>query len=113
MTRLYAKKRKEQTFPVARMHWCTDGEGRKNAVKFFEYWKTLPSDLAELASVKVYRAWPPVDLKINDPERKDVAWDTITGAMPFDNPGDYQRWFIQKYGSGEWKLILNEAQVKD
>jgi len=112
MPKIYAKKRINQTFPVARMHECNDGEIKKYAVKFFEYWSALSPDQVELASVRIYRAWPIVDMKLSEPGRTRGDWDTIVGAIPFE-PKDYLSWFVEKYGSGEWKCYLNEQGIHD
>ena len=112
MPKNYALKRVNQTFPTAKMHECNDSEVKKYAIKFFEYWAALPLDLAELASVRIYRAWPIVDMKLTEPGRTRGDWDTIVGAIPFE-PKDYLKWFVEKYGSGEWKCYLNEQGVHD
>jgi len=108
----YAKKRINQTFPTAKMHECNDGEVKKYAIKFFEYWAALNPEQVELASVRIYRAWPVVDMKLSEPGRTRGDHDTLYGAIPFE-PKDYLRWFVEKYGSGEWKCYLNEQGVHD
>ena len=108
----YRTKRQNQTFPTARMHFCADHATTKNAIKFFKYWSDLSPEHAELASVKIYRTWPQVDLRLSEPGRTRLDWDTIQGPIPFP-PDTYIEWFIEKYGSGEWKCMMNEAQVHD
>jgi hypothetical protein len=112
MPAIYRKKRRDQTFPVARMHFCADGPVQKNAVKFFKYWSELSPEQADLASIKIYRTWPIVDLTLSEPGRTRRDWATIQGPITF-KPENYIEWFLETYGSGEWKCILNEAQVHD
>ena len=111
MPKIYNRTLKGQTFPTSKFKFSADTPSGKNAVRFFQYWKNLDPELAQLASVKIYRLWPVIDLMLVEPDRKHVAVDIIDGPMPFDRPEDYQQWFIDRYKSGEWKCVLNEAQV--
>lgn len=111
MSNTYTGKNPDSTFPAPKFIKVFDKPGKKNAVLFFRYWKAIPEDKHDLIEVKLYRTWPQVDLKITEPNRKDVTWDIIEGKIPFE-PEDYQGWFLEKYFSGEWNVILNEKGVK-
>lgn len=102
---------RDSTFPAPKVAKVFDKPGKKNAVLFFRFWKSIPEEKHDLIEVKLYRTWPQVDLKITEPNRKDVTWDIIEGKIPFE-PEEYQTWFLEKYYSGEWQVILNEKGVK-
>lgn len=102
---------RDSTFPAPKVAKVFDKPGKKNAVLFFRYWKSIPEEKHDLIEVKLYRTWPQVNLKITEPNRKDVTWDIIEGKIPFE-PEEYQIYFLEKYFSGEWQVILNEKGVK-
>lgn len=104
------KKIKGGTFIEPKIKQCNDTEARKNAVTFFQYWLRLTEDQVPLCKVKVYRLWPCVDLRATEPNRKDHAVHIFEGAIPFE-PDQYISYFQQKFGSGEWRCIMNEEGV--
>jgi len=112
MSNTYTGKNPDSTFPAPKFIKVFDKPGKKNAVLFFRYWASIPADKHDLIEVKLYRTWPQVDLKLTEPNRKDITWDIIEGKIPFDPPEDYQNFFLEKYFSGEWNVILNEKGVK-
>jgi hypothetical protein len=112
----YQKKVPTQ-FAAPRHNVWRDTEKRKQAIGGFEYWREIggtidaPSELADFIEVNVYRTWPVCDLKRLDPPPKRITWDILEGPCPFE-PEAYKEFFLEKYGSGEWKLILNEKGVQ-
>jgi hypothetical protein len=112
MANTYTGKNPDSTFPAPKFIKVFDKPGKKNAVLFFRYWASIPAEKQDLIEVKVYRTWPQVDVKLTEPNRKDITWDIIEGKLPFDPPEDYQTYFLEKYFSGEWNVILNEKGVK-
>jgi hypothetical protein len=99
----------KSSFPPPKFLKVFDTEKGKNAVLFFEYWekRSQEPELVERIRVKVYRTWPQIDFKIVEPERKDMSWDVLDGAIPFPSV-EYRTWFLEKYYSGSWNCQLYE-----
>src|SRR5271154_1756366 len=99
----------KSTFPVPQFQKVFDTEKAKNAGKFFEYWEKLSKDpkYSESIRVKIFRTWPQTDVRIVEPERKDVSLDVIDGPIPFP-PEEYQTWFLDTYYSGDWNCQMYE-----
>ena len=100
---------KDFTLPKPKFRVTRDQGANKNAVKFFNYWASIPEKQRDLVEVRVYRLWPICDLKIVDP-KAPVQWEMFRGEIPFE-PGAYENAFLHRYGSGEWRCILGETGV--
>jgi hypothetical protein len=100
---------KEHSFPKPKFQVVRDVGNRKNASKIFEYWKSIPAAKQDLVVFKIYRMWPLTDMKAVDP-KANLETDTISGPLPFE-PDDYQNFFRERYGAGEWKCYLCEQSV--
>ena len=97
-------------FPEPPFRLVKDAKG-KNCWKFFEYWKNLAPDLSSVCEVRVYRCWPEIDLYVLDPKRHNIVFDFLHGACPLIDPNGYPEFFLQRYGAGDWKLVLQETGV--
>jgi hypothetical protein len=102
--------------------------GRRNVGKFFNYWRELSPEHAQLVEFRVYRLWPKCDVKQVHPEAKSVEWEKFDGpiheavlinslignqsgeTMDFDHD-DYEGLFNERYGAGKWELRINEKGV--
>jgi hypothetical protein len=101
------------TFPEPPFHRVEDRGGKLNCIKFFSYWASLTKPLGdriELCQVKIYRHWPVISVKLVEPERKDTYIEMMTGACPLE-PENYVQWFLDRFGSGRWHVVMNEDHV--
>lgn len=96
--------------PPPRFKMVQDTGSGKNAYKFFQYWRAIQVELHEFVAVKVYRLWPVINLKANNPGRKTITWEVIEGECPFTAEGYIQE-ALERWGSGGWSMILNEAGI--
>jgi hypothetical protein len=98
------------SFPVPKHLKVFDTVKSKSSILFFEYWEKLSNDpeFCDRVRVKVFRTWPQTDVRIVEPERKDVSLDTLDGKIPFP-PAEYLTWFLETYYSGEWNCQMYEV----
>lgn len=107
----YSVKNKKSTFPTPKFKRVFDTDRSKKAVVFFEYWSRLPPELLEFCRVKVFRTWPQIDVRLVDPERKDISVDAFEGAIPFEF-NDYIHFFLERYSSGSWNCQLYDISTE-
>lgn len=93
-------------FPRPQFKQVEDG-AKRNAIKFFNYWKGLKPLLAAIVEVRVYRLWPACDLFLADPARKGVDIQLIEGPIPFE-PEEYEEFFFRAHGCGRYRCTLTE-----
>jgi hypothetical protein len=111
----FAPKYAKGSLPVPKFRKVRDLGKSQNALKFFQYWKDTETsgpddakDQSDLVIVKVYRTFPIIDFRLIEPDRKTVETEELRGAIPF-KPEDYHEWFVDRYGHGAWKLIMQDA----
>ncbi len=109
-TRPITREKAKTQFPPPRFYKVKDTPTGQNAWKFFEYWLSIPAEMTDLIEVKVYRTFPIINFQLVDPNRDTIHWDIISGPCPFSIE-NYEQEFLEKYGSGGWKLLLNEKGV--
>ena len=73
---------------------------------FFEYWGHADLMLPNRGTVYVYRTWPMIDRQRIDPDAKKYI-DKMDKAP--ENPALWRQEILHRYGSGNYKLILNDA----
>jgi hypothetical protein len=72
---------------------------------FFTYWAHADSVLPNRGTVYVYRTWPMIDRQKLDPE----AHKYIDKMDKAPDPAQWRQEILHRYGSGNYKLILNDA----
>jgi len=116
---------------IARPRFRTvqDTEKGRNVGKFFDFWRKIPPEHTELVEVRIYRRYPICDIKKVHPGRNRVDWEMFEGpinratltysvvrdtgeTVDFDVE-DYEQLFNERYGSGQWRLLLNEKGVSN
>jgi hypothetical protein len=73
---------------------------------FFLYWSQVDSTLPNRGTVYVYRTWPVINRQAVDPEAHKYI-DKMDKAFP--DPLQWRQEMLHRYGSGNYKLILNDA----
>ncbi len=102
--------RPKSQFPVPNNAVVRDAKG-KNCWKFFDYWKKLTADMATVAEIRVYRCWPVINLKLVEPDRRNIVFEFLEGECPIADPYTYDQWFLDRYGAGDWKVVITEKGV--
>lgn len=98
-------------FPEPEARTVGDSDRSHTAHKFFEYWHSLKDHPAvELLEARFYRTWPYTDEKLLD-KNAQTTIEIIMGAMPFNDPQEYESWCREKWGCGGYKAYLNEKGV--
>lgn len=78
------------------------------AHKFFVYWKNLNEEQLPRATVKIYRKLPVIDRKLSNPKNTQVI-EEINGPCPFSK--EWKDEFLHRFGTGKYKILMNEAGV--
>jgi hypothetical protein len=73
---------------------------------FFAYWAEVDFKFPNRGIVYVYRTWPRIDRQKIDPEAYKYS-DKMDKAFP--SPDQWRQEMLHRYGSGNYKLILNDA----
>jgi hypothetical protein len=107
----YSVKNKKSLFPTPQFKRVFDTDRSKKAIVFFEYWSKLPPDKIELCRVKIFRTWPQIDVRLVDPDKKDISVDAFDGAIPFEY-SDYVHFFLERYSSGSWNCQLYDISTE-
>jgi hypothetical protein len=102
--------RPKSQFPIPHRAVVRDGKG-KNCWKFFKYWKELTAAMDAVNEIRVYRCWPVIDLKVIEPGRRNIVFDFLEGECPVEDPYEYDKWFLERYGAGDWKLVIMEKGI--
>jgi hypothetical protein len=72
---------------------------------FFEYWARVDSILPDRCTAYVYRTWPMINRQMLDPDAKK----NIDKMDKAPDPVMWRQEILHRYGSGNYKLILNDA----
>jgi hypothetical protein len=72
---------------------------------FFAYWAMADEALPNRGTVYVYRTWPMIDRQRVDP----TAHKYIDKMDSAPDPAMWRQEILHRYGSGNYKLILNDA----
>lgn len=73
---------------------------------FFGYWSNTDREFPNRGTAYVYRTWPRIDRQKIDPEAHKYS-DKMDKAFP--DPTLWRQEMLHRYGSGNYKLILNDA----
>ncbi len=80
----------------------------EKAKGFFDYWHSLTKDQADRCTVKIYRLWPVIDMKIGGKTSGEIA--RIDGPNPYDSER-FKEEVLHQHGSGDYRFILQENGV--
>jgi hypothetical protein len=73
--------------------------------QLFSYWRQMDKDHPDRLTAYVYRTWPVIDKRQEDPK----AYLYIgKESAAFANPDDWRSEMLHRYGSGNYKLILSD-----
>jgi hypothetical protein len=131
-------KKKVGELPKPRFRVVRDTDQKRNVVKFFDYWRSLSGQVipldapdapqqSDLIEFRVYRLWPACDVRQVRKEVKTNYWEFFEGEIQkatlqyslIAEPGEilnfdvesYEDLFNERYGAGEWHILLNEKGV--
>lgn len=82
----------------------------KQAKGFFDYWKGIPEDKEDAATIYVYRRWPVINRQFADPTAVKTI-DKLVGKSPFQND-DFEGDIAHRYGEGDYRFFMNEGSAQ-
>lgn len=74
--------------------------------EFFLYWSGVDQSNPDRACAYVYRTWPMINRQVIDPEARKYI-DKMDKA--FEDPQQWREEMLHRFGSGNYKLILNDS----